>query len=141
MKHFNKFVLSIIFLCFSFLPLSSSQINGNIHQTFGLYQNGPYGITGHVLKYDSYQMQFKTQTGYRYRYEIYMFTRSTAYGQYRNTIVQGSHVFVNGQNVSIIQYPYGLNYVVSMNGTMIYYWETNDPMPTFNVTWQNLQIQ
>jgi len=110
------------------------------HQTFGLYQNMSYGLTGGVKRFDSHVMNFQTNTGYRFRYEVYMCSRTVnQYGQYRNTSVYGSQIFVNNQNITIAQYPYGLNYTATVNGTLIYVWETNDPSVMFNVTWQNLQ--
>jgi len=110
------------------------------HQTFGLYQNMGYGITGGVKKFDSYTQNFQTSTGYRYRYEIFVCSRTiNQYNQYRNTNVYGLHVYVNNQNITMAQYPYGVNFTATVNGIMVYVWETNDPMPTFGIEWQNLQ--
>lgn len=109
------------------------------HQTFGLYQNGIYGITGGVKKYDSYALGLQTQTGYRFRFEIYLMSRTQSVYGYKNITAYGMHVFVNNQNVTIAQYPYGVQGVITVEGTMVYVWETNDPMPVFSVTWQNLQ--
>jgi len=109
------------------------------HQTFGLYQNMGYGITGGVKKYDSQIMGFQTNTGYRFRYEIYLCSRTQAQYGYRNVTAYGIHIFVNNQNITIAQFPYGLQGIITVDGTLIYVWETNDPTPVFNVNWQNLQ--
>ena len=109
------------------------------HQTFPLFQNMGYGLTGGVKKFDSFAMNFRTNTGYRYRYEVYVSSRTMYMNQYRNTNVYGLQVFVNGQNISLPQYPYGLNFTATVSGTLVYIWETNDPQAFFNVTWQNLQ--
>ena len=140
----------IVFLFHFLLPLKSSdtviektttlqQQNFN-HQTFGLYQNMGFGITGGVKKFDSYATNFQTNTGYRYKYEIYVYSRTVnQYNQNRNTNVYGLHVFVNNKNITIAQYPYGLNFIATLNGIMVYVWETNSPTPNFGITWQTLQ--
>jgi len=150
MKKVIVTILFIILMLFAFK--SDSEVTTNTivkttlqqhifnHQTFGVYQSGAYGITGGVKRFDSYAQNFQTNTGYRYRYEIYMCSRTyNNYGQYRNTNVYGSHISVNNQNITMAQYPYGLNYTASVAGTMIYVWETNDPRVNFNVNWQRLQ--
>jgi len=139
----KKFLLFILFFIISLLPL---KVNGqSIYQNLGNYNlsiiNGNIDITGVVMKYDSYSMNFKTQTGYRYRYELFLYSKSYYQGQSRNTYVSNSFVFVNGQNVTILQYPYGLNYLISVTGTNVYIWETNDSNPKFSVTWSNSRIQ
>ena len=141
-------IIFLLFMLFAFrtdsevLSKENTTLQQHVfnHQTFGLFQNMGYGLTGGVKKFDSHAMNFQTNTGYRYRYEIYMCSRSyNQYGQYRNTSVYGSQIFVNNQNITIAQYPYGLNYTATVNGTLIYVWETNDPRAMFNVTWQNLR--
>ena len=133
--------LLFFFMLFS-IPLNSSNNQQHIfnHQTFGLYQNIGFGITGGVKKYDSYSMNFQTNTGYRYRYEVYVCSRTiNTYNQYRNTNVYGLQIFVNNENITIAQYPYGLNFTATINGTLVYIWESNSPLPTFGIKWQNLQ--
>jgi hypothetical protein len=147
MKKYLITILFAIFMLFAFRtdsevltkPNTTLQQHTFNHQTFGLYQNGMYGITGGVKKFDSYAMGFQTNTGYRFRYEIYLCSR-TQYGtQYRNVTAYGIHIFVNNQNITIAQYPYGLQGIITVSGTLIYVWETNDPTPVFTVNWQNLQ--
>lgn len=130
----------LVLLIGSSLTSETNQQHVFNHQTFGLYQNGNYGITGGVKKFDSHTMNFQTNTGYRFRYEIYVSSRSVnIYNQYVNTNVFGLHVMVNNQNITMAQYPYGLNFLATLEGTLVYVWETNDPLASFTINWQNLQ--
>ena len=141
----NKYLIlifSFLFLIlFSFSSIGKKETQQGInHQTFGLYQNGIYGISGGVMKYDSYSMGIQLNTGYRYKYDIYLVSRTMGVNNmYRSTSLYGINVFVNNQNITIAQFPYGFNITATVQGTIIYQWETNDPMPQFNVTWKNLQ--
>ena len=145
MKKYLITIFSLVLLImFSFSSMGKKESKllqqGINHQIFGLYQNGIYGISGGVIKYDSYSMQFQSNTGYRYRYDIYLVSRTVGVNNmYRNTSLYGLSVFVNNENITIAQYPYGLNLTATVQGTVIYQWETNDSMPQFNVTWQTLQ--
>lgn len=147
MKKFLATILFIFLMLFAFRSdsevsetISKTTVQQHIfnHQTFGLYQNMGYGLTGGVKKIDSHLMQFQTNTGYRYRYEIYICSRTMYFNQYRNTNVYGLHISVNNQNITMAQYPYGLNFIATIDGTMVYVWETNDPNVIFSVFWQNL---
>ena len=138
----KKLLLITLFFVLSFLPKVNAQ---NIYQDLGTSNNAVYGgnisIHGIAMKYDSYTMNFKTQTGYRYRYEIFLYSKSYLNGIQENTSIYNAYVFVNGQNVTVVQYPYGINYLISVTGTNIYIWETNDIAPNFSVTWSNSTIQ
>ena len=144
MKKIFTFLLTFLLLV---IPVFSdiNQEGGVAYQNLGTYslpiQNGSIVVTGQVFKYDTYFGNYKTQTGYRYKYDIYVYSRSTLMNQYRNTFVYNTNIYINGQNVTLIQYPYGMDFLATFQGIIIYVWETNDAYPNFSIDWKRTQIQ
>jgi hypothetical protein len=145
MKKLFIFIITFLLLLIPGFSNKNQENAGIAYQNLGTYslpiQNGSIIVTGQVFKYDTFFSNNKTQTGYRYKYDIYVYSRSTLMGLHRNTIIFNSNIYVNGQNVTIIQYPYGMDFLATFQGTNIYVWETNDAYPVFSIDWKRTQIQ
>ena len=74
-----------------------------------------------------------TYVSYKYRYEIIGISLSKYYNNPRNTWMTGVFVYINGNLMN--PYPYTFN--INKRETVLYWYETNEGYPKFNLTWQS----
>lgn len=77
------------------------------------------------------------QEAQKYRYELYLESKSIFRGSSTSTWLYGARVFINGREVTYQNYPQGFTVAVAIEPTLIYWYEVSMDNLEMAITWEN----
>lgn len=98
-----------------------------VYRTLGDYvyytsDGSKIGVSAYITKNLNMNRSYK----YRYVYTLIGVSKSEHIGVRTETWLYNTRVFLNGQQVSVNQYPNGFTLYVRTTPSIVFYWYTND---------------
>lgn len=148
MKRLRRYLAIIIFVLLSATAFGQIDTTKRIYADYGVWRmalsyNSTIAVGSYVTRQEisvQEQKSISQITFFKYRYEFYFISYSIINNFPKNTWLYGSRVFINGFEQTNRQFPNGFNAYITINPTLVYWFETNDELINMSMTWVNSSI-
>ena len=115
-----------------------------IYKDYGTWsidvEGNTVGVRAYITKekiYTPTKKQQYVQEAQKYRYELYLESKSVYRGERTSTWLYGARVYINGREVTYQNYPEGFTVSIKTKPTMVYWFEV--PMENLDmaITWES----
>lgn len=148
MKRIGLFLIGILFaVIVNGQTMNRAVESKPVYKDYGAWsiqaEDGQVGVRAFITKervYDVEQKQYAkelTDTTPKYRYELYLESKSIYRGEPTSTWLYKARVFINGREVTYMNYPDGFTVNVTVKPTLVYWYEV--PMIDLDmaITWES----
>lgn len=143
----KRYLLTMFLLIFGLIVLkdSTAQITKQAPQQTFVYRDlGTYKVNyndGSSIAIHGYITKGKNNDYYNHQYKnkfvLVAESKSVYGGYYTETWLYGTRVFLNGEEVTVQQYPQGMTAYIKTSPTVIFTWYTNDnDVGKYLMTWE-----
>ena len=115
-----------------------------IYRDYGTWsiqvEGNTVGVRAYITKekiYTEAKKQEYTKEAQRYRYELYLESKSVYRGERTSTWLYGARVYINGREVTYQNYPNGITLSAGTEPTLIYWYEVSMADLEMAITWEN----